>query len=204
MWSQVGYYRTNSSGNMTTSLVTTTGASGGDYCVPAAFGLTTITSSAFGTYVDALTANGATYLDTGMTWGARLSSPDGMFSDVVNATPTNGGQVGRHLIFMTDGQMDTANYVTQSWGIEYLDRRVTDDGSKSEDDARHTQRFRAMCDAIKAKGIRIWVIAFTSSLSTDLTYCASSSSSYTATSASALDTAFQSIAKQVGELRLNQ
>jgi hypothetical protein len=61
-----------------------------------------------------------------------------------------------------------------------------------------------MCDAIKAKGIRIWVIAFTSSLSTDLTYCASSSSSYTATSASALDTAFQSIAKQVGELRLNQ
>ncbi|MFM6932209.1 MAG: TadE/TadG family type IV pilus assembly protein [Novosphingobium sp.] len=204
MWPQVAYYRQNSSGNMTNSPVTLDGSSAGNYCPTRSRLLATMTQSDFNAYADSLTANGATYLDIGMIWGARLSSPDGIFADNVSANPSNGGQVGRHIIFMTDGQMDTANYVLQSYGIEYHDRRTADDGTDGTSDSRHTQRFRAVCDAVKAKGIRIWVIAFTSSLSSDLSYCASSASSFTASSASALDTAFQTIAKQVGELRLDQ
>ena len=69
-------------------------------------------------------------------------------------------------------------------------------------DARHSLRFRAVCDQIKAKGIRIWAIGFTSGLTADLAYCASPNSSYTANTAAQLNSAFQEIAKQVGELRV--
>jgi hypothetical protein len=57
---------------------------------------------------------------------------------------------------------------------------------------------------VKAKGIRLWVIAFGTSLTTNLRTCASTSSSFTASNASQLDAAFQEIANQVGELRLTQ
>ncbi len=63
-------------------------------------------------------------------------------------------------------------------------------------------RFRAVFDAIKAKGVRVWVIGFTSGLTSDLAYCASPNSSYTANDAASLNNAFQEIAKQVGELRV--
>ncbi|HUD30076.1 MAG TPA: pilus assembly protein TadG, partial [Novosphingobium sp.] len=94
-------------------------------------------------------------------------------------------------------------YIPQAWGMEYWDRRVTSNGT-SNDEARHTSRFLAACEAVKDKGIRVWVIAFTSGLSDDLKTCASDDSSYPATNASELNTAFQEIAKQVGELRVVQ
>jgi hypothetical protein len=56
---------------------------------------------------------------------------------------------------------------------------------------------------VKAKGIRIWVIGYTSALTSDLTYCASPNSSYTAYTSSEINTAFQQIAKQIGELRIS-
>src|SRR5690606_9927629 len=135
-------------------------------------------------------------------WGGRLLSPDGIFQDTVNEDPANGGEVSRHLIFMTDGQMDPSNNIQTTYGIEELDRRVTSDGSDSQQTSRHSSRFRAICSAIKAKGIRVWVIAFTSNLSNDLRNCASDESSFLAADAEELDEAFQEIAKQVGELRI--
>ena len=100
--------------------------------------------------------------------------------------------------------MDTSTSIQSMHGIEFHDRRVTSDGSKSESDARHTSRFLALCDAVKAKGIRLWVIAFGASLTTDLETCASSGSAFEAGSSSQLNAAFQEIAKQVGELRIVQ
>jgi hypothetical protein len=102
---------------------------------------------------------------------------------------------------MTDGVMEPNYDIQQAWGMEYWDRRVTSDGY-SDDTARHTSRFLAVCNAIKDKGIRIWVVAFTSGLSDDLKTCASDNSSFTANSSAELNTAFQEIAKQVGELRI--
>jgi hypothetical protein len=110
--------------------------------------------------------------------------------------------VARHVIFMTDGDMDTSTSIQSSWGIESLDRRVTSDGSKTTSDSNHTERFRAICDAIKAKGIRIWVIAFSNGLNSDLSYCASPNSGFTADTSDELNNAFQVIAKNVGELRV--
>lgn len=204
LWKEVAYYRTTSGGNLTTNTSSVYGDSAAYGCPHEARTLSTMTQAEFDEYADSLTAYGATYHDIGLTWGARLASPDGIFADIVNDPPDNGGKVSRHIIFMTDGQMDTGNTIDGAWGVEWHDRKVTTDGSKTQSDARHIARFRALCDAVKAKGIRIWMIAFGTTLSTDMSYCASDQSSYTAANTAALNTAFQEIAKQVGELRVYQ
>jgi hypothetical protein len=155
----------------------------------------------FDDYADSLVARGSTYHDIGMIWGARLASPEGLWDDLVNEEPGNGGTVSRHIIFMTDGIMQPSTTTHSSYGIERNDKRVTDDGSSSQT-SRHNARFLALCEAVKSKGIRVWVIAFGTSLTTQLQTCASSDSSYTASSSAQLNTAFQEIAKQVGELRV--
>lgn len=162
-------------------------------------------------YTDDLRPFGATYHDVGLIWGARLASPDGLFRSNVNETPGNGGFVGRHVIFMTDGVLVANNGFATTYGIERHDSRITgiENGTSQfqynqEQSARHTQRYSAMCSAIKAKGIRVWVIAFNTSLSNDLTRCASTDSSFTANDANELNAAFSSIAEQIAELRLTR
>ncbi len=195
LWRQVGYYR-NTLG------VATSGSLATSYCVPRAKALQEISQADFNAYANSLTAQGNTYLDIGMLWGARMSSPDGIWGDVVTDPPANGGNVNRHIIFMTDGFQEARNSTYNAYGIEFLDRRITSDGSTSQANTRHSLRFRAICDAAKSKGIRVWVIGFTSGLTSDLAYCASPNSSYTANDATQLNAAFQEIAKQVGELRV--
>lgn len=200
MWPDVAYRRWDAYGNYTTA-TTAYGGEANSYCPVQAKLLAETSQTDFNAYADSLNAEGSTYLDIGMIWGGRMLSPDGIFTDNVNDAPRNGGEVSRHVIFMTDGVMEPNYLIQQAWGMEYWDRRVTSDGY-TNDAARHTQRFLATCEAIKDKGIRVWVIAFTSGLSTDLKTCASDNSSYTANSSSELNTAFQEIAKQVGELRM--
>jgi Flp pilus assembly protein TadG len=197
MWPEVAYHRYSDSSP------TTTGYKVSSYCPAQAQLLAEMTQSQFDAYADGLHEEGSTYLDIGMVWGGRLASPDGIFSSNVNVAPPNGGEVSRHIIFMTDGIMEPNNDIQSAWGIEYHDKRITSDGS-SNDASRHTARFRAICDEIKAKGIRIWAISFTSGTNSDLSYCASPDSYYNADDADALDEAFQEIAKQVGELRIIQ
>lgn len=206
LWPEAAYMRYNSGSNSTKSYAspTTSGALATSPCPAQGQLLTEMSQSAFNTYANSLVANGNTYLDIGMIWGGRMISPSGVFQDNVNTAAANGGEVSRHLIFMTDGEMQTINTYQQAWGMEYWDRKVASDGSSSTETANHTKRFLAVCEAIKAKGVRLWVIAFTSTLSSDLTTCASANSSYTAANATELSTAFQEIAKQVGELRLTQ
>lgn len=67
-----------------------------------------------------------------------------------------------------------------------------------------TYREFNLCQLFASHPHRVWVIAFASSLTSDLTYCASSNSSFLATNATQLNSAFQEIAKNVGELRVYQ
>lgn len=206
MWPDVAYIRTvnhNGTVYMNSAMPSATGQLAGSYCPTASRLLATMNKSAYYAFADSLVPEGATYHDIGMVWGARLSSPDGLWSTNVRESPDNGGEVSRHLIFMTDGEMAPSYSIQSSWGIEYHDRRVTDDGV-THDTERHNSRFLALCDAVKAKGIRVWVIAFAQTMTTQLQTCASDSSAFTAANASQLDAAFQSIAKQVGELRVVQ
>ncbi|MFN3456858.1 MAG: pilus assembly protein [Novosphingobium sp.] len=206
MWPELAYYRTVSNWQgtfLTDAVQTSQGTRASSYCPYQAQLLSTMNQSAFYSYADALSASGSTYHDIGMLWGLRLSSPEGPWANTVNVLPTNGGKVSRHIIFMTDGQMEPSISIQSSYGIEWHDRRVTDDGQTNQA-ARHTLRFRALCDNAKDKGFRVWVIAFASSLTTDLSYCASSNSSFLATNATQLNNVFQEIAKNVGELRVYQ
>ena len=207
LWPEIAYYRLNDYGNKTNDAVTEHGKAPSKACPHKAQLLAEMTETDFDDYADSLTANGNTYHDIGLVWGARLSSQDGIFASNVNDTPANGGEVSRHIIFMTDGEMCPNNLALSAYGIEYHDRRVTDDGGSNCGGTyanRHSSRFLALCSAVKAKGIRLWVIAFGTSLTSNLQTCASNNSSFTASDASTLNSAFQEIAEQVGELRLTQ
>ncbi len=165
--------------------------------------------SNFQSYTTNLAPDGGTYHDIGLLWGARLSSEDGIFSSNVLQAPTNNQYVGRHIVFMTDGQLDPGNNYYNAYGIERHDGRITGMNTSTDGSAieatqltRYTTRYKELCKAIKAKGIRLWVVAFNTTLTTDMTNCASPNSSFTASNSAGLNTAFQKIAEQIADLRL--
>ena len=209
LWTQISYRRTN--GSNINSIVDTPESENGEAsdlrdfaaCPFEAQGLETMSEEDFDDYADSLEPAGATFHNIGMIWGARLISPEGIFATTVNEAPANGGNVARHIIFMSDGAMAPDERVYSSYGIEAHDKRVTDNGF-DERAARHTQRFITACTIAKAKGIRVWVIAFDTGLTPDLENCASDDSAFPANSADQLNAAFQEIAKDVGELRITQ
>ena len=210
MWPEAAFYRTEwvssrSGGywDLTNSHESDYGGQAVSRCPQRAQLLSEMSESAFDTYADSLIATGNTYHDLGALWGARLSSPEGIFASNVNATPSNGGNVSRHMIFMTDGAMQPSISIQSAYGIEYHDRRVTANGSNHHS-RRHNERFLAICEAVKAKGIRLWVIAFATGLTDDLETCSSDDSSFLAEDADELNRAFQEIANEVGELRIVQ
>ncbi|WP_338242146.1 TadE/TadG family type IV pilus assembly protein [Aurantiacibacter hainanensis] len=210
MWPEVAYYRTEWVSNwyggywdLTNAHETEYGGQAVSRCPQRAQLLQEMDEDAFDNYADSLIAVGNTYHDLGVLWGARVSSPEGIFASNVNLEPTNGGNVSRHMIFMTDGAMQPSISIQSAYGIEYHDRRVTANGSNHHA-RRHTERFLAVCEAVKAKGIRLWVIAFATGLTEDLETCGSDDSSFLAEDAEQLNEAFQEIAKEVGELRIVQ
>ncbi|WAT19388.1 pilus assembly protein TadG-related protein [Aurantiacibacter sp. MUD11] len=211
MWPEVAYYRTSfvATGpgrgryDLSNNAESLSGGQAYSACPQRAQLLQEMSETAFDAYADSLVARGNTYHDLGMLWGARISSPDGIFASNVNSAPANGGNVARHIIFMTDGQMYPSNAIQSAYGIEFHDRRVTANGVNLLTD-RHNSRFEAICEAVKAKGIRLWVIAFATGLTDELEACSSDNSSFTADNADELNSAFQEIANEVGELRIVQ
>lgn len=200
MWSEMSFRR-GTAGRIYNSNQSYEGYQSGSYCPSQAQLLTVLDEDQFGDEAEKLHPEGSTYLDLGILWGGRLLSPTGMFSSNVMETPINGAEVSRHLIFLTDGEMEPNPFIYSAYGLEYYDKRVTDNGLANHRD-RHKSRFRAICQAVKAKGVRIWVIAFASELNADLQACASSESSFQAEDSHELNEAFQEIAKNVGELRI--
>lgn len=173
--------------------------------------------SGFVSYLNGLVARGGTYHDIGMIWGARFLSTTGLFksatpetndvTDPDNPAKIRGFSVKKYMIFMTDGDMSPTWNDYSAYGIEYLDGRVN--GSPTTDNAallaRHLQRFRMACNAAKAKGIDIWVIAFSTTLTADMTNCASKPEQAAGLSSNAaLIAKFKEIGSKIGSLRLSQ
>ncbi|WP_221234532.1 TadE/TadG family type IV pilus assembly protein [Sphingomonas aerophila] len=174
----------------------------------------------FGGYVDSMTAGPNTYHDIGLSWGGRLMSAGdnngngGLFASENKYTP-QGGEIDRHMIFMTDGDTctDSSNY--QAYGIAWYDRRQTDSGTVPSEGCTNngvlTQqvnaRTTAVCNAIKNKNITLWVITFgyvDPTTVTRLTACATSGRYYSANNAAEIQATFASIANQISQLRLTQ
>lgn len=170
-------------------------------CPTAARKLASITRANLQTYVNSLSANGQTYHDIGMLWGARFLSPRGLFASE-NATAPNGDAISRHIVFMTDGTQvnNVENYSTH--GIEWWDRRITGDGNSSREFNRRASRLQAICRAAQQEGITVWVVAFGTSLTSNLTSCASPGRAFQANDSATLNAQFQEIAQKIAALRL--
>lgn len=163
--------------------------------------LNTMTQTDFNTYIDSLSPVGYTYLDIGMIWGLRLIAPQGIFGSR-NLTGPNGGQISRHIIFLTDGEPVSADSSVTSYGLERVSRRIT--GSTGETAASlHAKRFQALCDGQRG-AVSIWAIAFGTSVTGNLSNCADPGRAFQANNASDLDAAFASIARDIADLRLVQ
>jgi len=171
--------------------------------------------TAFDSYVDSLTPTGNTYHDIGLIWGARLMSPDGIFASENKYTP-QGGEIERHMIFMTDGDAVSAPCDYSAYGVAFWDQRTTSDvgtasncpNERSQLDTQVVQRFLAMCTAIKNKNITLWVISFgngsNTTTETNLKNCATDGRYFTARDSASLQTTFASIADQISQLRLTK
>ncbi len=168
------------------------------------------TASGFETYVDSLTPDGNTYHDIGLIWGARFVSPTGIFRSENEFTP-QGGEIERHLIFMTDGDTVTNNTDYSAYGFPWLDRRQTSETSVPSSTDLNNQvnaRFSALCTAVKNKNITLWVISFGSGSNATtedrLEACATPGRYFVARSSTTLQQTFKSIADQISQLRLTK
>ena len=118
-----------------------------------------------------------------------------------------GRPVGRHIIFMTDGEMNTPRTNYSHQGLEQVMQRI---GATDNADAiaRHTNRLGYLCSAAKQKGIVVWIIGFGVDLddpkNAKLVACASSGKAYEAGSSAQLASIFSQIAQQISRLRLSQ
>lgn len=191
----------------TTTNISSYSGSGASQCVTPAMKLTVMNSGSrttFSNYINSLTPNGNTYHDVGMTWGARLISPTGLFASE-NATAPNGSAISRHIIFMTDGEMFPNTGILAFQGHERLHQRVGG-GSTDWDELvrRHNRRFLEVCAAAKARNITVWVVGFGTALTTQLRTCASGDKAYQANNSAQLRQQFQSIAQQITRLRLSE
>lgn len=146
---------------------------------------------------------GGTYHDTGMIWGTRMIAPNGIFGSDTAAWPGR-NTPNRYIVFMTDGDMAPNLNIYGMYGMEYYDKRVTGTSGTGNDTNYHNARFVAECAAAKARNIKVFVIGFGQTLTTELTQCASPGKAYYASDNTALDAAFQDIAKQVALLRISQ
>lgn len=191
-WNQV-YFSPNS----------TSGSIGAPPCPAAARRLQAWDRDTLQAYVDALLPVGNTYHDIGMIWGARLVSNAGVFGD--SPDTFNGMPVNRHIIFMTDGQMEPSASVYTAYGIENNDRRVTGNTGTGNLTNNHLQRFRMICNATRSMNVSVWVIAFGTTLSADMQNCASNpSQASTSGNRDQLIARFRQIGNQIGALRLTQ
>jgi len=169
----------------------------------------------FDAYVDSLYENGGnTYHDIGLLWGARLLSPTGLFRSE-NEFASGGGEIERHLIFMTDGDACTSVSNYQAYGMGWFDRRQTDAGSAPTDGCTTSgtltqqvnARTAALCTAVKNKNITLWVIWFGVSnptIEAQMTSCATSGRFFSARNSVQLQQTFRSIANQISQLRLTK
>lgn len=155
--------------------------------------------STFVSYVNSLSPAGNTYLDVGMVWGLRFITQQGMWADR-NLTGPNGGQISRHIIFLTDGRPVSSATSYSAYGTERMERRIT--GSTGVAAATlHSRRFQALCDAERGR-VSIWAIGFDTTVTGNLTNCADSGRALQANNTTELRNAFARIANEVADLRL--
>jgi hypothetical protein len=160
----------------------------------------------FQTAINKATARvtGGTYHDIGMLWGLRFISRTGFFSDD-NPTERDGIPVNQHIVFMTDGKLDTGDLLYSAYGIQRYQQRVQGCTSGSAGcNAVHIARFKAACELAKSMGITVWVIALDVTDTDDIKDCATSADHFYTSDGSDLEAVFEKIGQGIGNLRLTK
>jgi len=211
MWPQVGWFRATSMA-FDSNFATTDRTRGSGYayttagmedCPAEARRLQAWDRAAMQTYVNGLRAEGSTYHDIGMIWGARMLSSGGIFADSPDTFAAM--PVAKHIIFMTDGELAPTSIAYSSYGVEFMDQRVTGGADAPQLYERHLQRFRIACNQAKSMNMSVWVIAFGTGLTQDMIDCASNAQQATAaTDRQQLIDKFAQIGQNIGALRLVQ
>ena len=87
------------------------------------------------------------------------------------------------------------------------DQRISGQSNPSESElnGRHMQRFKMICNAAKSMNVSIWVIAFGTTLTTEMRDCASNANqASTISNRDQLIARFRQIGSNIGALRLTQ
>lgn len=187
------------------------GERGPNLACPSPITLLTNTKATIDSAIKNITAvtGGATTGAPGLAWGLRLLSPD--------FTPIPTGNRGaawtdtetmKAVVFMTDGDTTVLNGELGAYGY-VNDTGVMGGGSNSSKVTWVNNRIATACSLIKAKGITVYTIVFTSGINqaTKDIYknCASSVDKYYyAPSQNDLKASFQAIAFQLGYLRISK
>jgi hypothetical protein len=171
-------------------------------CPAPARKLAPMTGSEVATYVDGLFAEGSTYHDIGMIWGARMLSPTGIFA-AENADGAN-STVSRHMIFLTDGETSPLDLSYGTYGVEPLDGRRWSTASTQTLTQVVEGRTAVACEEAKKRNITVWVIGFGVTLNPVLTSCAGPGRAFEAADAAELQNVFSKIAAQLGDLRVSR
>lgn len=173
-----------------------------DYACPTAKmqNLQVLSQTQVNTFADSLQADGYTYMDVGMIWGLRMIAKQGVFASR-NGAGSSGGQIDRHIIFLTDGIPVSQGTTYSAYAMENVDRRITGSSGTSVGATRHAARFQALCDAQRGS-VSIWAIGFGTSITGNLTNCADPNRALQANSTTALNDAFKRIAADISDLRL--
>jgi hypothetical protein len=158
--------------------------------------------TAFKNAVNSATANvtGGTYHDVGILWGARFLSSTGFFS-ADNPTEIDGVPVNKHIVFMTDGELDTGSTLYSAHGVETYQDRTKGTGSQN---TQHINRFWAACSVAKSMGMTIWVVALDVTETEDVADCATSPGHFYTSDGSDLEEIFEDIGQGIGNLRLTR
>lgn len=169
----------------------------------------TSTRSDIETAIDAMGASGSTNIPEGIMWGWRVLSPEPPFTQ---GREWDDAENAKYMIVMTDGRneitnarsnMNKSDYTAFGYGAK--NRMGTDytyAGYQSALNAKTT----AACEAAKARGIKIYTVAFrlTDVMTVGLLRdCASKlDNAFTAGDSAGLLSVFQAIARDITKLRV--
>jgi Flp pilus assembly protein TadG len=161
----------------------------------------------FENYINRIALTPGTAHEPGFIWGLHLLSGQGMFGSE-NPSFFESSPVSRHLVFMTDGEVNPGEDKYSFSGFNMQDGRLAP-ASTSDPDMKTIQnrRLRIMCEEAKRQGITVWVVVIKAGVSNDadLKACASSTSQFkSAASTTELINSFTAIAQSIGGLRLSQ
>ncbi|NBW76629.1 MAG: hypothetical protein EBR34_12650 [Sphingomonadaceae bacterium] len=171
-------------------------------CPAPARKLAPMTAGEVSTYVDSLFAEGSTYHDIGMIWGARMLSPTGIFAP--ENADAGSSATSRHMIFLTDGETAPLDLSYGAYGVEPLDGRRWSTSSSQTLTQVVEGRTAVACEEAKKRNITVWVIGFGTALNPVLSACAGPGRAFEAADAAELQDVFSKIAAQLGDLRVTK